>query len=133
MFCLQSYGTYLYDRINTQLIYRIAVAQVVTRRITKPQRTFLGSNLTGYSFLFIFFLNLGGGGGGGGGGGLILLFSSCLFLLFIFLLLFSIFIPLTCIRYIYKKTSVTTQATVKSEIHANLSVKRHICDVKICD
>ena len=31
------------------------------------------------------------------------------------------------------KTSVTTQATVNSEIHANMSVKRHICDVKICD
>ena len=32
-------GLTFHDRINTQLIYRIAVAQVVTR-ITKPQRTF---------------------------------------------------------------------------------------------
>ena len=135
MFCLQSYGTYLYDRINTQLIYRIAVAQVVTRRITKPQRTFLGSNLTGYSFLFIFF-KFGGGRGEGEGGWrsdfIILSMSFFYYLYFYYYFLF--FIPLTCIRYIYKKkTSVTTQATVKSEIHANVSVKRHICDVKICD
>ena len=129
-------GLTFHDRINTQLINRIAVAQVVTRRITKPQRTFLGSNLTGcyfYSFFFSFFFFGGGGGGrGGGGGGLILLFSSCLiyFSFYLFLLLF--FIPLTCIRYIYKN-SVTTQATVNYEIHANVSVKRHICDVKICD
>ena len=33
--------------------------------------------------------------------------------------------------HIYK-TSVTTQTTVNSEIYAN-SIKRHICDVKICD
>ena len=32
----------------------------------------------------------------------------------------------------HRKTSVTTQTTVNSEIYAN-SVKRHICDVKICD
>ena len=127
-------GLTFHDRINTQLIYRIAVAQVVTRRITKPLRTFLGSNLTGcyffYSFFYIFFW---GGGGGEGGGGLILLFSSCLiyFSFYLFLLLF--FIPLTCIRYIYKNLRVTTQATVNYEIHANVSVKGHICDVKICD
>ena len=60
-------GLTFHDRINTQLIYKIAVAQVVTRRITKPQNIFLGSNLTGCSFLFIFYLFiffLGGGGGG---------------------------------------------------------------------
>ena len=67
-------GLKFHDRINTQLMYRIAVAQVVTRRIAKPQRTFLGSNLTGCYFLFIFFILffLGGGGGGVGrweGGG----------------------------------------------------------------
>ena len=96
-------GLTFHDRINTQLIYRIAVAQVVTRRITKPQRSFLGSNLTGCSFFSFFFW---GGGDGGGRGGLILLLTSCLifFFLFIFLLLFFLFfIPLTCIRYIYKK------------------------------
>ena len=48
-------GLTFHDRINTHLIYRIEIAQVVARRIIKPQRTFLGSNLTGCSFLFIFF------------------------------------------------------------------------------
>ena len=61
MFCLQSYGTTLHDRINTQLIYRFELAQVVARRITKPQRTFLGSNLTGYSFFINFFCGEVGG------------------------------------------------------------------------
>ena len=90
------------------MIYRIAVAQVVTRRITKPQRTFLGSNLTGCSFLFTFcivFFFVFFFFWGGGGGGLILLFSSCLifFFLFIFLLLLFYLLSLyTCIRYIYK-------------------------------
>ena len=94
-------GHTFHDRINTQLIYRIAVAQVVTRRITKPQRTFLGSNLTDCYFLFIFFYFLFiyffffFGGGGGEGGGLILLFSSCLiyFSFYLFLSLFFIFYP----------------------------------------
>ena len=58
-------GLTRHDRINAQLIYRIAVAQVVTRRITKPQRTFLGSNLTGCYFLFIFFYFFLGGRGRG--------------------------------------------------------------------
>ena len=44
-----------YDRINTLLINIFELAQVVTRRITKPQRNCLGSNLTGCSFLFSFF------------------------------------------------------------------------------
>ena len=60
-------GLNFYDRINTQLMYRIAVAQVVTRRIAKPQRTFLGSNLTGCYFLFIFFIFFLGGGARGEG------------------------------------------------------------------
>ena len=71
-------GLTFHDRINTQLIYRIAVAQVVSRRITKPQRTFFRFESHWLLFLFIF-LNcffLGGGGEGRGGGGLILLFSS---------------------------------------------------------
>ena len=33
-------GLTFHDRINTQLIYKIEIAQVVARRITKPQRTF---------------------------------------------------------------------------------------------
>ena len=42
------------DRINTQLIYLFELAQVEARRITKQQRFFLGSNLTGCSFLISF-------------------------------------------------------------------------------
>ena len=62
MFCLQSYGLTFHDRINTQLIYKIEIAQVVARRITKPERTFFRFE-SRCSFLFIFF---GGGGGGRG-------------------------------------------------------------------
>ena len=58
-----------YDRINTQLINIFELAQVVARRITKPQRKCLGSNLTGCSFLFSFFFR-----GGGGGSDFIILF-----------------------------------------------------------
>ena len=62
-------GLTFYGRINTQLIYRFELAQLVARRITKPQRFFLGSILTDCSFLFIFFysffLNFIFGGGGG--------------------------------------------------------------------
>ena len=56
-------GLTFYDRINTQLIYILELAQVVARRITKPQRNCLGLNLTGCSFLFsfLFFLFFGGG------------------------------------------------------------------------
>ena len=54
-----------YPRINTQLINIFELAQVVGRRITKPQRNCLGSNLTGCSFLFIFFIFIFGGAGGG--------------------------------------------------------------------
>ena len=50
-------GLTFHDRINTQLIYRFKLAQVVARRITKPQRKFFGSNLTGCSLLFRFFLS----------------------------------------------------------------------------
>ena len=91
-------GLTFHDRINTQLIYRIAVAQVVTRRFTKPQRTFLGSNLTGcyfYSFFFIYFF-LGGGRGEGGGGwksDIIILFMSYLFFFLFIFIIFFIFYP----------------------------------------
>ena len=93
-------GLTLDDRINTQLIYKIEIAQVVARRITKPQRTFSRFEshwlLFFYSFFLIFF-------GGGGGGGLILLFCSFLIFSFLFIFMFFFFfIPLTCIRYIYK-------------------------------
>ena len=82
-FVYQVMGCTFHGRINTQLIYRFELAQVVARRITKPQRIFLGSNLTGCSFFiqFIFYFS------GGGVGGLILLFTSCLFFfLFIFII-----------------------------------------------
>ena len=54
-------GLTFYDRINTQLIY--ILAQVVARRITRPQRNILGSNLTGggvcfYNSLHVFFLSI---------------------------------------------------------------------------
>ena len=48
-------GLTFYDRINTHLIYRFELAQVVARRITKPHRKFLGSNLTGCYFFYSFF------------------------------------------------------------------------------
>ena len=91
-------GLTFYDRINTQLIYRFELAQVVARRITKPQRFESGCSFFYSDFFYFFF-----GGGGGGGRGLILLFSSCLFFfLFIYYYFFLFFIPLTCIRHIYK-------------------------------
>ena len=76
-------GLTFHDRINTQLIYKIEIAQVVARSITKPQRTFSRFESHWLSLLFIFFLE-----GGGGGRGLILLFCSCLF--FYFFLFFII-------------------------------------------
>ena len=59
-------GLTFHDRINTQLIYKIEIAQVVARRITNRKEHFLGSNLTGCSFLFIFFNFFFGGGWGRG-------------------------------------------------------------------
>ena len=91
-----------YDRINTLLINIFELAQVVARRITKPQRNCLGSNLTGCSFLFSFFRGVGGGGGSD----FIILFMF-FFLFLYFVIIFLVFIPLTCIRHIYK-TYVTT-------------------------
>ena len=131
-------GLTFHDRIKTQLINKNEIAQVVARRITKPQRIFLGSNLTGCSFLFIFlifFFWRAGGGGGGGKSDFIILFMSYFFLFIYFLYYFFYFLSLQHVPVYgtYIKTSVTTQATVNSEIHANVSVKRHICDVKICD
>ena len=81
-------GLTFHNKINTQLIYRFELAQVVARRITKR----LGSNLTGCSFLFIFycfFLFFWGGGGWG----LILLFSSCLIFFNLFIIIIFIFYP----------------------------------------
>ena len=76
-------GLTFHDRINTQLIYKIEIAQVVARRITKPQRTFLGSNLTSCSFLFIF-LSIYFFGGGEEGSDFIILFMSYFFSFYLF-------------------------------------------------
>ena len=79
-------GLTFHDKINTQLICKIEIAQVVARRIPKPQRTFSRFEshwlLFFYSCLLIFF--------GGEGGGLILLFCSCL-IFFLFIHFFIIF------------------------------------------
>ena len=71
-------GHTFHDRINTQLIYRIEIDQVVASRITKSQRTFLRFESHWLLFLFIFFYFYFFFFGGGRGAGLILLFSSCL-------------------------------------------------------
>ena len=90
-------GLTRHDRINTQLIYRIAVAQVVTRRITKPQRTFFRFEshwlIFFYSFFFLFFFFFFFLGGGEGGGGwrsdfIILFMSYLFFFLFLFIIIF---------------------------------------------
>ena len=79
-------GLTFYDSINTQLIYRFELAEVVARRITKPQRNVLGSNLTGYSFFYsVYFFIIGGGGGSD--------FIILLMSYFFFLFLFIFFIP----------------------------------------
>ena len=101
-------GLTFHDRINTQLFYKIEIAQVVARRITKPQRTLSRFEshwlLFLFNFLFIFFIFFLGGGGGGGRSDLfiILFMSSSSFSFYYFFILFLFFIPLTCIRYIYK-------------------------------
>ena len=91
-------GLTFHDRINTRLIYKIAVAQVVTRRITKPQRTFFRFEshwllfFIHLFFYFIFFFFGGGGGGGGLSSDFIILFMSYLFF-FLFLFIIILFYP----------------------------------------
>ena len=100
MFCLQSMGLTFHDRINTQLIYKIEIAQLVARRITKAQTTF--SRFESHWLLyFILFFWRGGGGGGRVRSDFIILFMSYFFSFYLFFYYF--FIPLTCIRYIYIK------------------------------
>ena len=57
-------GLTFHDRINTQLIYKIEIAQVVARRITKPQRTFSRFESHWLHFFIHFFFNFFGGGRG---------------------------------------------------------------------
>ena len=56
-------GLTFHDRINTQLIYKIEIAQVVERRIIKPQRTFSRFESHWLLFFYSFFLNFLEGGG----------------------------------------------------------------------
>ena len=76
-------GLTFHDMINTKLIYRFELAQVVARKISKAQKNFRYEShwLLFYLFFFIFMF-------GGRGGGLNLFFSSCL----IFYLLFRLYI-----------------------------------------
>ena len=73
-------GLTFHDRINTRLIYRFELAQVVARRITKPQRFFFRFESHWLLFLFSFFLFYIRREGGGS----YLLFSSCLIFIYYF-------------------------------------------------
>ena len=75
-------GLTFHDRINTQLIYKIEIAQVVARKITKPQRTIFRFESHWLLFFYSFFFNFVFRGEGGG---LILLFCSCLIFFFLFI------------------------------------------------
>ena len=83
-------GLTFHDRINTQLIYKIEIAQVVARRITNPQRTFLRFESHWLLFFIHFFLILFFEGGGGSD--CIILFMSYFFL-FIYCFVIIFFYP----------------------------------------
>ena len=55
-------GLTFHDRINTQLIYRFELAQMVARSNTKPQRIYSGFEshrlLFFYLFFFIFYFSM---------------------------------------------------------------------------
>ena len=57
-------GLTFHDRINTQLMYKIEIAQVVARRISKPQRTLFRFKSQWLLFFIHFFFNFFFGGGG---------------------------------------------------------------------
>ena len=78
-------GLIFHDKINTQLIYRFELAQVVARRITKPQKKcfMFESNWLLFFIQFILF----------SWGGLILLLSSCLTFFLLYISLLFIFYP----------------------------------------
>ena len=86
-------GLTFHDRINTQLIYRIAVAQVVTMRITEPQRTIFRFESLWLLFLLIFLICFWGGGGGGWRSDFIILFMSFFSFYLFFYYYFFIFYP----------------------------------------
>ena len=83
-FVYKDMGLTFHDRINTQLIYKIEIAQVVARRNTKPQKSFFRFESHWllffiHFFIFIFF----GGWVGRGRYDFIVLFMSFFFFLFI--------------------------------------------------
>ena len=71
--------------INTQLIYKIEIAQVVARRITKPQRTFSRFESHWLPFYIHFY------GGGGGRSDFIILFMSYFFSFYLFFIIFNMY------------------------------------------
>ena len=77
-------GLTFHDRINTQLTYKIEIAQVVARRITKPQRTFFRFESHWLLFFIHFFLYFFWKGGRGRSDFITLFMSD--FFLFIYLL-----------------------------------------------
>ena len=77
-------GLTFHDRINTQLIYKIEIAQVVARRITKPQKHFFRFESHWLLFFIHFFLE--------GGSDFIILFMSYFFSFYFFYYYF-IFYP----------------------------------------
>ena len=83
-------GLTFHDRINTQLIFEIEIAQVVARRITKPQRTFSRFEshwLLFFILFFIFFLE----GVGWGRSDFKILFMSYFFSIYLFFIYFFSF------------------------------------------
>ena len=89
-------GLTFHDRINTQLIYRIAVAQVVTRRITKPQRSFF--RFESHWLLFFIHVFLKNFGGRGWRSDFIILFMSYFFFFLFIFYYYFVFLSL----YMYK-------------------------------
>ena len=79
-------GLTFHDRINTQLIFKIEIAQVVARGITKPQRTF-----SRFESHWLLFFNFFWRGWGGGRSDFIILFMSYFFSIYLFFNFFLFF------------------------------------------
>ena len=85
-------GLTFHIRISTKFIYKIEIAQVVTRRIIKPQRTFCRFKSHRLLFFIHFFLFFLFGGGGRGRSDFIILFMSFFFSFYIFFYYYFFFI-----------------------------------------
>ena len=94
-FVYKAMGLTFHDRINTQLIYKFEIAQVVARRNTNSQRTFFRFESHWLIFFIHFFWR-----GGRGRYDFIILFMSYFFSFISFIIFVLFLIPL--IRYIYK-------------------------------